>query len=268
MRIKLQKFTPTFCLSIVAMVVAWPAFANPLLMLIQGQQLVLGQSVGNPATSCQAILTAGASRGSGVYWLTDGTTPYQTYCDMTTAGGGWTLVATMADDSNAYWTANNWPNLYTYGAVYGSGSQALTNDFQSLAWHHLAGENVMFKANNSATKYLIYASIINAQTLRSKFPSTNTVVGEFAVTTTVGTWYYECSSLNMSLAQPDTDANAWAQGSKGFIWRSINNNTCNYDDTLGGVSNAYTPAIESFPTGDFYYKNIGAGGALNVFVRE
>jgi hypothetical protein len=47
-------------------------------------------TVGNPATSCKAILDAGDSTGDKVYYLKAGDETVEAYCDM--SGGGWTLV--------------------------------------------------------------------------------------------------------------------------------------------------------------------------------
>jgi hypothetical protein len=95
------------------------ARANPL-FLVQGAQALgkLGSTATNPASSCAAIYLAGASTGSGLYWLTTGSIAYNAYCDMTPGDGGWTLVAravnTNLNYSNALWTDTNLSNATVY----------------------------------------------------------------------------------------------------------------------------------------------------------
>ena len=55
------------------------------------QMFYFEETAGNPA---QAILNAGDSQGSGIYWIQPPgkTAPAQTYCDMSFSGGAWTLA--------------------------------------------------------------------------------------------------------------------------------------------------------------------------------
>ena len=221
------------------------------------------------AKSCRDILGRDPSATTGIYTIDpqtpqDGGGPFQVHCDMNAGDGGWTLVGTIDNNDNHYWTYANRGRLRDGESVTGTLASALTDDFHGRAWHDLPGYQILFKADNLDDKFLRYDSILRFQRLRERYPATNQTVGSFAVSVVAGSWFFECGSLNMRLISPDSDANGFGNVAVGFIWQSINNNSCPFDDVSGGINTNLAPTVETWPAGEFYVRNFNR---LHVFVR-
>lgn len=191
---------------------------------------------------------------------------------MTLDGGGWTLVANFANDNNDYWTWNNRDKLRD-GSIYGSLSNK-ANDFQSEAWNSVSGNSLLITPNDES-KYLRYDQVLNNDTLKDIYPSTNTQSTTFTADVINGSWFEDPScatgNFDMRTLTPDSDSHGWAEASVGFVWLSNNNDGGCWDDTFGGLSStmsSYEDKERSWGHGnEFYNQNFGTSGGMFVFVK-
>ncbi|XP_063078345.1 intelectin-like [Engraulis encrasicolus] len=110
------------------------------------------------ASSCKEIQEKYDVHEDGLYYLiTSNGVVYQTFCDMTTAGGGWTLVASVHENnmlgkcttgdrwssqqgSNANYPEGDgtWANMHTFGAPEG----ATSDDYKNPGYYDIVSEDV------------------------------------------------------------------------------------------------------------------------------
>jgi intelectin len=136
------------------------------------------------ARNCKEVKDKYGQTENGLYYLTTATgVVYQTFCDMTTAGGGWTLVASVHED-NIYgkctvgdrWTSQqgnnsnwpqgegNWANRKTFGTV----EAATDDDFKNPGYYDIEAEDmsVWHVPNNTPVNHWNLAAIMRYHTDR------------------------------------------------------------------------------------------------------
>jgi hypothetical protein len=77
----------------------------------------LGSDSDCPAEHCDDLLDQMPSTSSGVYWVAPQGIPFEAYCDMDTADGGWTMLLNLdTSDGHVMWWGNAlWTDTDTYG---------------------------------------------------------------------------------------------------------------------------------------------------------
>uniref|UniRef100_A0A8B9HNW7 Fibrinogen C-terminal domain-containing protein n=1 Tax=Astyanax mexicanus TaxID=7994 RepID=A0A8B9HNW7_ASTMX len=122
------------------------------------------------------------STADGLYYLTtESGVVYQTYCDMTTAGGGWTLVASV-HENNMYgkctvgdrWSSQQGSDInnpegdgtWANRATFGTPEAATSDDYKNPGYYDIKAQDVSVwhVPNNAETQQWRYNSILRYHT--------------------------------------------------------------------------------------------------------
>ena len=117
---------------------------------------LLGLGMSCPANDCLEIITQSPSSSDGVYWLQSISTsnPFETYCDMTTDGGGFTLIAKVsANDASDNWSYD--ASLYIDSTTLGDTTTLTLEDAKSQAYFETQGMQLMI-SELSGSAYAIH----------------------------------------------------------------------------------------------------------------
>jgi hypothetical protein len=187
-----------------------------------------GLTAATASTSAYAIKQNYPSSLNGYYWIQNpninGGAPFQIYADMTTDGGGWTLI--MCNASNAGW---NYANAISLNPTLPS----INSNYSIIGWADYIKKNV------SGFQYMIDANTRNSNggiwTANGAytFLKGNNSQTDITLNTKFGTWTYNDGGIEQRMP--------WYSNCSGFITTSFDCGGGSWWGTL--ISNAgWTPA--------------------------
>ncbi|MSP93542.1 MAG: hypothetical protein EXR79_17410 [Myxococcales bacterium] len=204
---------------------------------------LLGDDSDTPGKTCLDVRNAG-SKDDGAYWIdadgAGGLAPMKVYCDMTSDGGGWTLVAYAPDQK----TQNLWA-LDVGGGVYDGVTRTAAGSLPAVAIAKLSTEMLLARSDSDGYKGNI-AGTTAASKYKIPVPTTVNFVNPNPVAGNTGT-RGACSSVTVTtVVGPNATGQTryWFVNSLGVTWTdtyptqygAISTTNCVNDDSGKGPS--------------------------------
>ncbi|MCO4773374.1 MAG: proprotein convertase P-domain-containing protein, partial [Deltaproteobacteria bacterium] len=185
-----------------------------------------GSQISCPGIDCDDILDGNASAQDGIYWIDPtGVNPWQAFCDMTSDGGGWTLVANVDDLNDPFFGGATTGPYYQpawVDAWEGTGTRNvnelptyvsdITTSTKYSGWSEISASDLKVEYKNDGAFFLC-ENLSATQPLSTSFATTP---GSDTCAVTCGTWSQDrlSSDIPSNAGLNCNDGNqAWYTGS-------------------------------------------------------